>query len=51
MGLNKLIFGVLAIGCLAAAGLGGYIAARQTQSAPADSRRQPRRARSQNPKA
>jgi hypothetical protein len=37
MGLNKLIFGVLAIGCLAAAGLGGYIAARQTQSAPADS--------------
>ena len=44
MELNKLVFGGLALGCLAAAGAGGYLAARQgisrsdsavTESAPA----------------
>src|SRR5262245_47637539 len=43
MEFNKLVFGGLALGCLAAAGAGGYLAARQTHArdsasvtAPAD---------------
>ena len=37
MELNKLVFGGLAIGCLAAAAGGGFLAARQTTPAPAAS--------------
>lgn len=35
MDMNKLVFGGLALGCMAAAAAGGYLAARQT-TAPAD---------------
>jgi hypothetical protein len=35
MGINKLVFGALAAGCLAAAGLGGFMAARYGQPAVA----------------
>jgi len=31
MGINKLVFGALTIGCLAAAGLGGFVAVRYSQ--------------------
>ena len=34
MEFNKLLFGGLALGCLAAAGAGGYLAARQTPATP-----------------
>jgi hypothetical protein len=37
MEINKLVFGGLAIGCMAAAAGGGYLAARQTTPVPADS--------------
>jgi hypothetical protein len=34
MGINKLVFAALTIGCLAAAGLGGFVAVRYGQPAP-----------------
>lgn len=34
MGINKLVFAALCVGCLAAAGLGGFLAVRLTQPAP-----------------
>lgn len=36
MGFNKLVFGVLALGCLAAAGAGGYLAARLADNGAAE---------------
>lgn len=36
MEINKLVFGGLALGCLAAAGAGGYLAARQNPAAPTE---------------
>src|SRR5690606_21808200 len=35
MGVNKLVFAALIVGCLAAAGLGGYLAVRQSTPASA----------------
>ena len=41
MQINKLVFGVLVLGCLGAAGLGGYLANR-TPAVPAPAPTRPR---------